>query len=380
MENAQEIVERIRTLIQEGRSAEEIYQVLSPLLNENPGMEEETAERLARVPHETAGRILQRMLAETRDKRVQKAIKRSLYRMRGKGIPVQETVPAKGQSILRPLEAEPPKGFGTGTDLHGERLLMLVVPHPGRRWSIMHGLVSDSRGLINFAGEEMTRREFRIFFDTFRERSPFPVVEMEASYVGFLLFQAYQLTLEKKGTPPQDYLRLKGEIEKSKREYGRPLIYSHLSLDEIASDDRWLERAGDLFREEIFTSWGIGQERIKPYADAVLDARESKLFINQNQKEARFQEIYLKALMEIFTEEIKALYKRRLEETAYVLLQMGKGEEAKISLAVAMNLEKPLNPIQPDPFLFQLVVRSINALLTEAHEKGKREPSLIVKP
>ena len=151
MENAQEIVERIRTLIQEGRSAEEIYQVLSPLLNENPGMEEETAERLARVPHETAGRILQRMLAETRDKRVQKAIKRSLYRMRGKGIPVQETVPAKGQSILRPLEAEPPKGFGTGTDLHGERLLMLVVPHPGRRWSIMHGLVSDSRGLINFA-------------------------------------------------------------------------------------------------------------------------------------------------------------------------------------------------------------------------------------
>ena len=121
---------------------------------------------------------------------------------------------------------------------------MLVIPHSGRGWTVMHGMISDTQGLINFIGEEMTRREFRGFFDDFRKKIPFPIVEMEAFYVGFLFFRAYQLTLEKKGTPPQDYLRLKGEIEGVKREYGQPLIYSYLPADEIAGDERWLNRGG----------------------------------------------------------------------------------------------------------------------------------------
>jgi hypothetical protein len=65
---------------------------------------------------------------------------------------------------------------------------------------------------------------------------------------------------------------------------------------------------------------------------------------------------------------------------AYVLFKLGKEEEAKICLAVALDLEKPLNPIQPDPFLFQLVIKSIFSLLTEAHERKSKEVSLIVKP
>ena len=65
---------------------------------------------------------------------------------------------------------------------------------------------------------------------------------------------------------------------------------------------------------------------------------------------------------------------------AYVLLKLGKEGEAKLSLSVAMDLEKPLNPIQPHPFLFQLVVQSISGILTEAKEKKAKEVSLIVKP
>ena len=51
-----------------------------------------------------------------------------------------------------------------------------------------------------------------------------------------------------------------------------------------------------------------------------------------------------------------------------------------MSLAAAMDLEKPLNLFQPNPFLFQLVVKSIFTLLSKAYEKKKEELSLIVKP
>ena len=59
---------------------------------------------------------------------------------------------------------------------------------------------------------------------------------------------------------------------------------------------------------------------------------------------------------------------------------MGREEEAKISLSIAMDLEKPLNAIQPNPFLFQLVVKSILSLLAESYEKKSKDLSLIVKP
>jgi len=380
MENVQELTERVKVVLQEEKPEEEIFQWISSVFKENPEMAEGIAEGLARVPHDTVARILQRLLEGTRDKKLQKTIRRSLYRLKSRGIRVEDRDVRRGQSILRPAHTEPPQGFGSGIDRHGHRLLMLVIPHAARGWTVVHGLIGDTQGLVNFTGEEMTRKGFRGFFETFRSKSPFPIVEMEAPYVGLLLSRAYQLTLEKKGIPPQDYLRSKAEIEGVRKEYARPLIYSYLSEDEVAGDDSWIHRVRDLLKDELFATWAIEEAQIRPYADAVVEARESRLFISQNQKEARFQEIYLSALTEIFPNGMKAVYRRRLEETAYVLHRLGREEKARVSLSVAMDLSKPLNPIQPNPFLLQLVMRSVIALLSETEEKKGKEPSLILKP
>ena len=380
MEDVQELTEKVKTLIQEGKSGEEVFQFLSPGLMRDAMIAEKLAEGLAHVPHETTARILQQMLKNAGEKKLQKTIKRSLYRLKGRGIRADEISPDQGRSILRPLRTEPPEGFGTGIDLRGQRLLMLTVPRAGRGMRVMQGVVSDTQGLINFSGEEMTRKEFRGFFKNLQEKIPFPLVEMEAPYVGFLFSKAYRLTLEKGGTPPQDYFHGKNEIEGVRKEYACPLIYTFLLKDEIERDERWLKRGGELLQDELFVTWGIEEGPIRPYADAILAAQESKLFLHPNQKEARFQEVYLRAMTELFSEEMKLLYKHRLEETAYIFHRLEKTEEAKIALSIAIDLEKPLNPIQPNPFLFQLVMRSIYALLAEAREKRERDSSLIVTP
>jgi hypothetical protein len=203
---------------------------------------------------------------------------------------------------------------------------------------------------------------------------------MEPSYVGFLFTKAYQLTLEKEGIPSQDYLRSKSEIEDIKKDYERPLIYSHLQRDEVVGDDRILRGGGDLLGADVFYSWRIEEDLIRSYADEVREAEESKIVLSQTQKEARFQGIYQKAMSEIFSGERRSLYQRRLEEMAYVLLKLGREEEARISLSVAIDLEGPLNLLQPNPFLLQLVIKSIFSLLAEVYEKKSKEPSLIVKP
>jgi len=380
MEKIQPLIDKIKIDIQDGKSEEELFQFLHSLFGKDTQFDEQVVEHLASIPHVKIANVLQKMLHVSSEKKVQKNIRRSLYRLRSKGVVIEKVQSKKEPPILRPLQAEHPKGFVNGYDFSWNRFLLLVIPHAGRGLTVVHGLVCDEKGLLNFSGGEISRKEFRGFFEEVQKTSPTPMVAMEPSYVGFLFAQAYQLTLEKKGNLPQDYLRLKSEIEMIRKEYKRPLIYSYVRADEIAGDDRLLERGGDLLKADLFYSWRIEEDQIRPYADEAGEAEESKIVLNQAQKEARFQGIYQKALSELFSGERRVLYKRRLEEMAYLFLKLEREEEARVSVAVALDLEKPLNLIQPNPFLFQLVIKSIFALLAEAYEKKKKEPSLIVKP
>ncbi len=380
MEEIARLFEKVREDLQSGRSDEEVFQALEPVLGKDPAFDQRLAESLALLSEPKVAKILGRMLEISKEKGVRKTIKRSLYRLRSKGISVEEAIPKRGTSILRPLVAEPPVGMGGPFDFLGQRFLVLVIPHRGRGETVMEGVISDTLGLVGFSGWEMTRREAREFLEEIKRESPLPLVEMEASYVAFLFGEAYLTSLRRDERVPEDYLQFKSEIGALSKEYERPLIYSLLTPDEVSAEDYLLRRGGDLLKTDLFSSWRIEEETIRPYADQVREAEESRIILHPTQKEARFQRIYQKALSELFTGERRLLYKRRLEEMAYVLLKLGREEEARISLAVAVDLEKPLNVIQPNPFLHQLVVRSIFTFLAEADQSEARERSLIIKP
>jgi hypothetical protein len=380
MENIQTLIERVRADISSGRSEEEIVQYLLTELAKAPQTAGRLAESMVSIPDRMTVRLLHRMFEAIQDKKFRKIIKRSLYRLKSKGVSLEEISSDKTKPILRPLQENPKEGYASGIDFLGYRLLLLIVPHSGRGLKVMRGIISDQEGIVDFALDEMTRKGFRSFFEEVQEKNPFPMAEMEASYVAFLLIQAYALNLEKKENPPQDFFLAKREIENIQKDYPKPLIYSYLQANELVGDDRMLRRGGDLLKTDLFSSWRIEDEQIKPYADEVWEAEESKIVLNPAQKEMRFQGIYQKALTDLFSGGRRDLYKRRMEEMAYVLLKLGKEEEAKISLSVAMDFENPLNPIQPNPFLFQLVTKSIFSLLAEAYEKKSKEVSLIAKP
>jgi hypothetical protein len=380
MTDVQTIIDKIRVDLQEEKSEEEIFQSLLQLSGKDPGTLEKVADSLAGLPHERVANVLQRMVEEVEEKKVRKIIKRSLYRLKSKGVAIEERPSDKGRPVLHPFQAESSKGYGSSIDSLGQRLFILVIPHAGRGWAVLQGVVSDTKGIVDFSREEMTRKGFRRFLQEVQEKTPFPLVEVEPSYVAFLLEQSHRLSLQKGGSPLQDFLRSKNEIEPIKKEYDRPLIYSHLQVEELKENDRILRGSGDLIKSDLFASWRIPEGEIRPYADAVSEAEESKIVLSQAQKEARVQEVYQRALSDLFPEDKRVLYKKRLEEMAYVLFQLKKEEQARISLAAAIDLEKPLNPFQPNPFLFHLVVRSIVVLLTEAQESKAKEPSFIVKP
>jgi hypothetical protein len=380
MESGQSFIEKIKTDLEDRKSDGEILQTTFRFFGMDPETDCQVVELLATIPHVQIARLLHRLLEISKEKKVRKTIKRSLYRLKNRGIDVEEVSHETEKSILRPLPTESPEGYASGLDWMGRRLLLLAIPHKGRGWTVMDGVASDTEGWMEFSGKEMTKKGFRGFLEEIRQKNPFPLVEMEPSYVGFLFSQFYRLTLEKKRSLPQGYSQLKNEIEGVKKDYERPLIYSFLQAGVVAEDERMLQRGGELLKADMIQTWVIEEEQIRPYADEIGEAEESKIVLNQAQKEARFQAIYQKALTEIFGGEGRLLYQRRLEEMAYLFFKLDRIEEAKISLATAIDLEKPINPIHPNPFLFQLVIKSIFILLKEVYEKKAEEPSLIVRP
>ena len=380
MEEIQSIIEKVRFDIQEGRTEKEILQSLVPIIEKEPETAGRIIEALSNFPSLQMARLLQSMLENPCDKKVRKVIKRSLYRIKSRGITIEEISRDRERAIFRPLQVEPAQGYSGPYDFLGERFLMLLLPHVGRGFTVMQGIVSDTKGLVDFSEWEMSRKRFKPFFDQIQKNSPFPLVAMEPSYVGFLFVQASQLALAHGKTPLQAYLQAKKVVESIKRDYEVPLVYTSMSTEEIEGNDRLLRRGWDLLKMDLFGDWNIEEREIRPYADQVWEAEESKLILNQAQKESRFQEIFQKALSDLFPLERRALYQRRMEEMAYYLFKSGREEEAKISLAVAMDLKGSPNLIQPNPFLFRLVVKSIFALLSEAYEKKKEEFSLIRRP
>jgi len=67
---------------------------------------------------------------------------------------------------------------------------------------------------------------------------------------------------------------------------------------------------------------------------------------------------------------------------AYILLKTGKEYEAKASLSAAIDLNNPFSAIDPNPFIWNLVLKSIYILLEEDHEKkeDEKKTSLIIAP
>ncbi len=380
MTELEEIVQRLRSAIERKDSAEEIYQSVSDVFGKDPETDRRMVESLALIPQVRSAEVLQYLLRISKEKKTQKAIKRALYRLKSKGVIFEEASASGMTSVLRRPQVEPPKGFASGIDSHGHRLLVVAVPHPGRGWIAMQGITSDTQGFLDFSGEELTRKRMKEFIEEIQKKTPFPVVEIDPSYVAFLLDEAYGLNLKGETSPPQDYVRFKGDVEAIKKDYSKPLIYSILNVEEIAGDDWALEKGGTLLTADMIRTWSIEEDLIRPYVDAVSEAGESKIILSGAQKETRYQAIYERALSELFAGERRLLYRRRLEEMALYFHRTGRENEARIALTVAVDLEKPLNPIRPNPFLLQLVIQSVLGFLKIKEDERKKEPSFIIRP
>jgi hypothetical protein len=359
--------------------AEEIYPFFQSILGREEKIDLPLADSLGRWNSPEAGILLQRLAEKSSSRAVLKNVRKSIFRLKSQGLEIDEIRDAS-PAVFHPAQPIPAEGFLSTLDGTGTRMVWLVRPQPPRGVAAFHALITDSQGIMDFQAFETSRKKFHEYVEEFRKQAPWEIVEADPEYCLGLMIEASELHSKKGETPPGDFLKWKTLMGSPPAMPLQPLIHLYLKEEEWKKRSDLLDRTGSLFENPYFQTWYLEEEEAKKYLTLMKEASESRLVLTPYQKEGRVIEIYRQAVEELFTGERRALFRRRLEEMAYVLWKTGKENEAQMSFVAALGMETEGGILSIHPFLLELVKRSLTLFLEEEAKKQSKESDLLIKP
>jgi len=336
------------------------------------------AASLGRWVSPRAAALLHVMASTAPPKALAKTIRKAIFRLQSKGLPVEEVGDASPAVFHTPQPATP-EGFLSSIDGRGSRMVWLTKPRLPQGLVAVHALISDLEGLVDFSGFETTRKRFQEYLNQFRGQALWEIVGADPEYCHGLIVEASAINQEKGQSLSQEFLQWQPALGPSPSLPLKPLIYQTFSEEEAKSRLDLLERSASLFKLHSFQFWFLDEKELQKYIVQVREAAGSRLVLTPLQQESRLTDIYRQAIQELFDESGRLRYRRRLEEMAYFLWKKGEENAAQACLAAAVRMEEGSGILAPHPFLLELVRRSITALLEEEKKKEK-EPTLIVGP
>ena len=153
MEDAHGIIEKIKEDIRDGKGEEEIFQSLSPFLGKDPQTDERVAELLADISDVRAARLLHRMLASSEEKKVQKMVRRSLYRLKIQGIFSDEPLHKKAVSRFSEMLKQAANKLEISTLTKQSRLMANLFDHyfaevPEEEWEKLYNVLQSHNATL----------------------------------------------------------------------------------------------------------------------------------------------------------------------------------------------------------------------------------------
>jgi hypothetical protein len=344
------------------------------------GLDEFLIDKLSEIESKQSAAILGKWLEQSDNKFQKKLIKKSLYKLKLKGIKPKPTA-AKAEPLKLEVPAEI-SAYASHIDAQGERFLLLAREQPHIGLKVFQVFLSDEKGIFKIDTGEMRGRDFRRLLRKMEDENRIMLIQIEPDYCHFLLDEAAQINKSSKNPLPENYNAFKNWLNEPKKEYTRPLIYSALSIESIKNKKELMEQSARLLQIDPFRGWSLPAEELEKPVQQFKDAVDSRILLTPIQQQERLAAIYVSVAEHYFSSKRAKQYRRHLEEMAYVLLIKGKKNEARIALATAIALEEQAPPFIP--FIIELVKRSIffkAGIAPKAElERTKKEDSSIILP
>jgi len=335
---------------------------------------------LGKIPDDASAQALVEIENAAKDKEIKKEVRRSLFKLAQRGLALPEEKSADAKAPSPPMApASNIEAQMSAVDGAGGRLIWIVKPQPGAGLQLIQGMVSDREGLQRIGGAHIRRKELRRMAQEIKEQHGITMIAVPWEFADQTLYEGFEKakTLGRSGLEHFHQLR-------SALLTGRPSLQAHPIYPRLSADDAragaWREQSRHLLEEPELRFWIVDTDWLQPLLPQLEEAQTSRLVLNPVQKEERLAGIVRDAVKALCAGEPGNVMRRRLEDMALYFTETGRPEQAKLALAVALQIGEG----DPGPldifFLTGLVQKSFAFQLSEQKKKSEEEPSLIVKP
>jgi hypothetical protein len=302
------------------------------------------------------------------DKHVRKTVKRALFKLKQRGIPVEELLESESPApaILKPPQEEKPAAYiGPILDILGSRSVLITLHRTMKGQHLGMGFVSDKDGIHQFLYGAFSKKRTKEMKDHFSEKAG-PLVETSLSHAGTILEDAYKRHMGFHSDAPPDYLELRPWLLDNTSLLERPVIFDFISDDQLVNRILTDSQLEELFKHKLMETWLVEFERLRPFMEELLKVEDSPIVLTEGQKSDQSRRIREKCMDELFPDSERALLKRRLEEMAYVFFKLGEEALSRLCLDAARTMDQEDNLLKKNPVIEILVERSLDFYMNVA--------------
>jgi hypothetical protein len=372
---AAEVDDVLRMLVRKHRAA--ALPLLRRCLTGRPDWAIAAAGALAGLPLAEAAAALAAAEAAAPTKAVRTAVRRALYRLRQAGV---APPPPPAEPRPAPASPVPRQAWVSAIDGTGARGVWVVLEGALGERTLLSGIPHESEGLLDFAGGPIAKRRLDERLRAIRAESPLPWVEVDPEWALHLLAEAAQRQSAAGAPLPGDLARWRATLQPWTAG-GEPPIYRRIPAEAVGADAGLVERGAALLALPELAGWFLDPPTVQSEALELLQAKESRLVVTDQIKEERRVALIERVIDARFDAETRQLWQRRLEEDAWVFLETGRPDDARMAIATALALADAERPARRIPFVRALVERSLEvagevALGRVPAEQVRRTPRL----
>lgn len=343
----EEIIEAIHSAMDAEKKVEAFF-VLS-------NDEKETLlEKLEGVKTETLGIFLNAIYPEEKNKKIQKLIRKLLFKLKSSGVKVEEVRYGGEPAIRKIKEVYEQRGLASNYDFTQTRLVVAGFEIRRNAYVFLNAEIHLADGLREIMTAPVDKKAFGELFSTFRNDTKPPMVLEEIS-------PAYALYLLEEGSRRSG--RFRDEIS-SLRSFAADIVGGIHKPEEIytlaAPDTSYALTSENVFIHPIFQdfvlTWKSIEEDRKTYFSSGDGAIVLPPHMTAEKKRGFLKTLAARADMK----SVPALLKRMMEDYAYLFYCMGKFDYYR-------GLIEYLK--QPDA-----LNKAFSYFLTKSLEKGEQQP------
>lgn len=330
---------------------------------------------LASLETKEAAEALAGLEAGTADKETSSRLRKALYRLRNRGIAVEE----KAKAPEAPASPAPAPGIDfavariSAVDGLGRMMVWIARSLQPRGRFVAEAMLRRGQGIEDFATGELGAKELReVLARIGGPESSLATCEAPLGYAIWLLQRA-QREAEREGQAlPAGFTRAKLLLEPLADPVAFPPGDAHPVLRHVQPPGPGEPRLEpkDLFEQRAFWSWLIEERKILPHLRTLVDSLQSKVALDEAQRRERLERIVADAAKALFGDDpLRSRMSGALEDNAYFFHLSGQPGLARECLALAGEMRAGEG--EPPRFFREMVHLSLSVMLDRlARQQG----------